>query len=98
MANTGYFQPGPMNILPLRRIVIEQRMPPTLLVEKIVSIEEVVELFAIYFEHCHKMCPFLDPLVHTPSATGSRSPFLFTCSKFFFLRCFNDELILTRLF
>lgn len=48
VANTGYFQPGPMNILPLRRIVIEQRMPPALLVEKILTIEEVVELFALY--------------------------------------------------
>lgn len=44
--------------------------------------EEVVELFAVFFEHCHRQCPFLDPEVHTPTATGSRSPFLFTCSMF----------------
>lgn len=67
-------------VLPLRRIVIEHRMPPALLIEKIVSIEEVVELFALFFEHCHRACPILDPEVHTPTATGSRSPFLFTCS------------------
>ncbi|KAL8290408.1 hypothetical protein RQP46_002666 [Phenoliferia psychrophenolica] len=80
VANAGYFQPGPMNtVLPLRRIVIEHRMPPALLIEKIVSIEEVVELFALFFEHCHRSCPILDPEVHTPTATGSRSPFLFTC-------------------
>lgn len=71
-----------MNILPLRRIVIEQRMPPALLVEKIVTIDEVVELFALFFSHCHRGAPFLDPAMHTPTATGSRSPFLFTCSEF----------------
>lgn len=79
MANRNYFAPGPMNILPLRRIVIEQRMPPALLEEKILSVEEVVELFEIFFTHCHKHAPFLDPEIHTPAATGSRSPFLFTC-------------------
>ncbi|GAA5934373.1 Zn(II)2Cys6 transcription factor [Sporobolomyces koalae] len=79
MANRNYFAPGPMNILPLRRIVIEQRMPPALLEEKILSVEEVVELFEIFFTHCHRHAPFLDPEIHTPAATGSRSPFLFTC-------------------
>ncbi|KAM0790082.1 hypothetical protein ACM66B_005410 [Microbotryomycetes sp. NB124-2] len=79
MGNPSYFQPGPMNILPLRRIVFEQRMPPALLEEKILSVEEVVELFSIYFEHCHRHAPFLDPEIHTPATTGSRSPFLFTC-------------------
>ncbi|KAK4050348.1 hypothetical protein OIO90_005141 [Microbotryomycetes sp. JL221] len=79
MGNPSYFQPGPMNILPLRRIVFEQRMPPALLEEKILSVEEVVELFAIFFEHCHRHAPFLDPDIHTPATTGSRSPFLFTC-------------------
>ncbi|BGP18069.1 hypothetical protein JCM10213v2_006120 [Rhodosporidiobolus nylandii] len=79
MANRNYFAPGPMNILPLRRIVIEQRMPPALLEEKILSVEEVVELFELYFTQCARHCPFLDPEIHTPAATGSRSPFLFTC-------------------
>ncbi|GAA5907259.1 hypothetical protein JCM6882_008404 [Rhodosporidiobolus microsporus] len=79
MANRNYFAPGPMNILPLRRIVIEQRMPPALLEEKILTVEEVVELFELFFEHCARHCPFLDPEIHTPAATGSRSPFLFTC-------------------
>ncbi|GAA5974497.1 hypothetical protein JCM11641_002056 [Rhodosporidiobolus odoratus] len=79
MANRNYFAPGPMNILPLRRIVIEQRMPPALLEEKILSVEEVVELFEIFFSQCARHCPFLDAEIHTPAATGSRSPFLFTC-------------------
>lgn len=83
VANTRYFQPGPLNILPLRRIVIEHRMPPTLLVEKILTIEEVVELFDLFFSKCHTICPLLDPVLHTPTATGSRSPFLFTCSQSF---------------
>ncbi|KAI5481117.1 hypothetical protein MNV49_005552 [Pseudohyphozyma bogoriensis] len=70
---------GLANFLPLRRIVIEHRMPPALLVEKIVTVEEVVELFSIFFERCHSACPILDPDIHSPTATGSRSPFLFTC-------------------
>lgn len=70
---------GRCAVLPLRRIVIEQRMPPALLVENILSIDEVIELFAIFFEHCHRQSPFLDPDIHTPAAVGSRSPFLFTC-------------------
>lgn len=68
-------------VLPLRRIVIEQRMPPALLEEKVVTVEEVVELFQIFFEHCHRHAPFLDVEIHTPAHTGSRSPFLFTCSE-----------------
>ncbi|SDA01519.1 BZ3500_MvSof-1268-A1-R1_Chr10-1g02747 [Microbotryum saponariae] len=79
MGNPQYFMPGPMNILPVRRIVIEQRGPPAILEEKIVTVEEVVELFAIFFTHCHRSAPFLDADIHTPAATGSRSPFLFTC-------------------
>lgn len=79
VANNSYFQPGPMNIMPLRKIVIEQRMPPEILVDKVVTVEEVVELFAIFFAHCHRHTPFLDPELHTPTTTGSRSPFLFTC-------------------
>ncbi|SCV73842.1 BQ2448_6272 [Microbotryum intermedium] len=79
MGNPQYFMPGPMNILPVRRIVIEQRGPPAILEEKIVTVEEVVELFAIFFTHCHRAAPFLDADIHTPAATGSRSPFLFTC-------------------
>lgn len=64
-------------------------MPPALLEEKIVSIEEVVELFALYFEHCARHAPLLDPEIHTPAATGSRSPFLFTCSAFSFSALFR---------
>ncbi|PRQ71735.1 hypothetical protein AAT19DRAFT_9850 [Rhodotorula toruloides] len=40
---------------------------------------EVVELFALFFKHCARHCLFLDPKIHTPAATGSCSPFLFTC-------------------
>lgn len=61
VANQAYFQPGPMNILPLRRIVIEQRMPPSLLTDKVLTSEEAVELFQIYFERCNPQCVLAFP-------------------------------------
>ncbi|KAH9931689.1 uncharacterized protein BXZ73DRAFT_90131 [Epithele typhae] len=71
VASDVYFKPGPMTILPLRRLYIERQIQPEML--SFVSTEEVVALF--------KMCvqaPFLDPEFHTPSLVCSRSPFLLT--------------------
>jgi hypothetical protein len=45
-AHRSNFVTGPG--LPLRRLVIESRQPPTLLTEKILSVEEVVELFNMW--------------------------------------------------
>ncbi|KAH8918123.1 hypothetical protein BT69DRAFT_1285999 [Atractiella rhizophila] len=78
LASKAYFLPTAMNILPLRRVVIESRMPPAILTEKIVTIEEAVALFRIYFEHIGIHNSFLDADFHTPTLVGSRSPFLFT--------------------
>lgn len=60
VANQSYFQPAPRNILPLRRIVIEQRVPPSLLTDKILSNEEAVELFQIFFDNCNPQYVQLD--------------------------------------
>lgn len=43
VANETYFRPGPMNILPLRRLFIERQVQPEML--SFVSTEEVLELF-----------------------------------------------------
>ena len=43
VANETYFRPGPMNILPLRRLFIERQVQPEML--SFVSTEEVIELF-----------------------------------------------------
>ncbi|KAG9051178.1 hypothetical protein FS837_011293 [Tulasnella sp. UAMH 9824] len=45
LANDRYFKPGPMNILPLRRLYIERQIQPEMLT--FVTKEEVVELFKI---------------------------------------------------
>ena len=43
VANDSYFRPGPMNILPLRRLFIERQIQPEML--GMVTADEVVELF-----------------------------------------------------
>ncbi|KAG0150005.1 hypothetical protein CROQUDRAFT_652989 [Cronartium quercuum f. sp. fusiforme G11] len=78
VANQSYFQPAQRNVLPLRRIVIEQQIPPSLLTDKILSSDEAVELFQIFFDKCNPHCCILERDFHTPTIVGSRSPFLFT--------------------
>ena len=80
LANQGYFKPGSISFLPLRKLVIEQRIPPAILTEEIVSPHEVVELFQIYFRHCNRHISLLVADFHTPTAVAARSPFLFTTS------------------
>ncbi|KAF9053126.1 fungal-specific transcription factor domain-containing protein [Panaeolus papilionaceus] len=86
VASDNYFKPGPMTILPLRRLYIERQVQPEML--SFVSTEEVVALFKIFFDHIHMHCNVLDPDFHTPALVCSRSPFLLTticsiASKFY---------------
>ncbi|KAG8699118.1 hypothetical protein FRC08_005498 [Ceratobasidium sp. 394] len=76
VASDAYFKPGPMNILPLRRLYIERQIQPEML--SFVSTDEVVELFDIYFDHINIQCGLLEHGFHTPSMVCSRSPFLLT--------------------
>lgn len=76
VASDAYFKPGPMTILPLRRLFIERQIHPEML--SFVSTEEVVALFDIYFEHLNIHCNLLDRDFHTPSLVCSRSPILLT--------------------
>ncbi|KAF7322274.1 hypothetical protein HMN09_00004800 [Mycena chlorophos] len=86
VASDNYFKPGPMSILPLRRLYIERQVQPEML--SFVTTDEVVALFKIYFEHINMHCNLLDPNFHTPALVCSRSPFLLTticaiASKFY---------------
>ncbi|KAF9442203.1 hypothetical protein P691DRAFT_779516 [Macrolepiota fuliginosa MF-IS2] len=86
VASDNYFKPGPMTILPLRRLYIERQIQPEML--SFVSTDEVVELFNLYFDHINMHCSLLDRNFHTPSLVCSRSPFLLTticsiASKFY---------------
>ncbi|KAJ7193876.1 fungal-specific transcription factor domain-containing protein [Mycena pura] len=76
VASDNYFKPGPISILPLRRLMIERQVQPEML--SFVSTEEVVALFKIFFEHVNLHCNLLDGNFHTPSLVCSRSPFLLT--------------------
>ncbi|RDB22306.1 Protein priB [Hypsizygus marmoreus] len=86
VASDNYFKPGPMTILPLRRLFIERQVQPEML--SFVTTEEVVALFDIYFDHIAMHANLLDRNFHTPSLVCSRSPFLLTticsiASKFY---------------
>ncbi|THU81507.1 hypothetical protein K435DRAFT_693452 [Dendrothele bispora CBS 962.96] len=86
VASINYFRPGPMTILPLRRLYIERQIQPEML--SFVNTSEVVALFNIYFDHMNMHSNILDRNFHTPSLVCSRSPFLLTticaiASKFY---------------
>ncbi|TFY50976.1 hypothetical protein EVG20_g11227, partial [Dentipellis fragilis] len=49
VASDSYFKPGPMTILPLRRLFIERQIQPEML--NFTETHEVVALFKIYFDH-----------------------------------------------
>ncbi|KAJ6622873.1 fungal-specific transcription factor domain-containing protein [Mycena sp. CBHHK59/15] len=76
VASDNYFKPGPISILPLRRLMIERQVQPEML--SFVSTDEVVALFNIFFEHINMHCNLLDRDFHSPSLVCSRSPFLLT--------------------
>ncbi|THH20910.1 hypothetical protein EW146_g561 [Bondarzewia mesenterica] len=76
VASDTYFKPGPMTILPLRRLFIERQVQPEML--SFVTTDEVVALFDIYFTHMSMHANLLDPEFHTPALVCSRSPFLLT--------------------
>lgn len=63
-------------MLPLRRIIIERSIRPEIL--DFLSIDEVTELFTIYFDLINPQIPILDRSFHTPALVASRSPFLLT--------------------
>ncbi|KAG9226521.1 hypothetical protein CCMSSC00406_0005812 [Pleurotus cornucopiae] len=86
VASANYFRPGPMTILPLRRLYIERQVQPEML--SFTTTEEVVALFNIYFDNMNMFANILDRNFHTPSLVCSRSPFLLTtictvASKFY---------------
>ncbi|KAF5369179.1 hypothetical protein D9615_009987 [Tricholomella constricta] len=86
VASDNYFKPGPMTILPLRRLYIERQIQPEML--SFVGTEDVVALFNIFFDHISMHGTLLDRNFHTPSLVCSRSPFLLTticsiASKFY---------------
>ncbi|KAM0746858.1 hypothetical protein T439DRAFT_110689 [Meredithblackwellia eburnea MCA 4105] len=79
LANKAYFHPNPLNILPLRGLIFNQRVPARILTTKLLSPEEVEDLFNIYFDSMNENYPLLCRELHTPTATTQRSPFLFSC-------------------
>ncbi|KAF7440277.1 hypothetical protein PC9H_000621 [Pleurotus ostreatus] len=88
VASANYFRPGPMTILPLRRLYIERQVQPEML--SFTTTEEVVALFNMFVSHNgrHMFANILDRNFHTPSLVCSRSPFLLTtictvASKFY---------------
>ncbi|VDC02079.1 unnamed protein product [Peniophora sp. CBMAI 1063] len=78
IANAFYFESGPSSDLSKRISLINQAAAPDLLVHGLVTPEEVNGLFQIFHTRVNPFVGVLDPVLHTPSNTFSRSPFLFT--------------------
>ncbi|KAI0084549.1 hypothetical protein BDY19DRAFT_970897 [Irpex rosettiformis] len=78
VANETYFVPGPAYDLGMRANLIEQHSPPDILVHGLVTPEDVDKLFEIFFARLNVHVSVLDPVLHTPSTTFARCPFLFT--------------------
>ncbi|KAJ3730753.1 fungal-specific transcription factor domain-containing protein [Lentinula raphanica] len=78
VANATYFMPGPATDLSKRANLIEQHSPPEILVHGLVTPDDVDKLFEIFYERINPFISLLDPVLHTPSATFARCPFLFT--------------------
>ncbi|KAJ7027527.1 hypothetical protein C8F04DRAFT_965053 [Mycena alexandri] len=79
VANAAYFKPGPATDLGMRAQLIEQHSPPEILIHGLVVPEDVDKLFEMSI--LIALQPFiaiLDPVLHTPSSTFARCPFLFT--------------------
>lgn len=88
VANEKYFQSRAFDAGFSRPAPLESDRPPELLTEGVISSEEALELFRIFFQYCSLHVFLLDPDWHTPTLVCSRSPFLFTCvcsvaSKFY---------------
>ncbi|WFD29652.1 hypothetical protein MSPP1_000662 [Malassezia sp. CBS 17886] len=86
VANETYFHSRTPLAMPRREV--EADRPPELLTDAVITSEEALELFCIFFQHCSMHIFLLDPEWHTPALVCSRSPFLFTCvcavaSKFY---------------
>lgn len=79
LANDSYFRPSSMVPAPVARPKSESDRPPELLTDGIITSEEAIELFRIFFHYCSLHMFLLDPDWHTPTLVCSRSPFLFTC-------------------
>ncbi|KAJ7187010.1 fungal-specific transcription factor domain-containing protein [Mycena filopes] len=78
VANAGYFMPGPATDLGMRAQLIEQHSPPEILIHGLVVPEDVDKLFEIFYARVNPFIALLDPVLHTPSSTFARCPFLFT--------------------
>ncbi|KAK4701599.1 hypothetical protein P7C70_g4632, partial [Phenoliferia sp. Uapishka_3] len=74
----GSFAGDPIKF-PMRVVPAEPKSAPALLLEKIVTVEEVSMLFELFFDFCQPQAPFLDRELHTPTYTALYAPFLFTC-------------------
>ncbi|KAI0073841.1 hypothetical protein K474DRAFT_134101 [Panus rudis PR-1116 ss-1] len=88
IGNHAYFQTSPAANLEFRRVVVERQSAPDILLCGLVTPEDAIHLFDIYFKWMNPAMPILDENIHTPSAVLFRCPFLFTvvcsiASKFY---------------
>lgn len=78
VANADFFKPSPTPD-PVRSnpSIISQHLPH-ILTREIVTLEDVENLFKLYFDKMNLSTSLMDPVLHTPQYVVMRSPFLFT--------------------
>ncbi|KAJ6471448.1 hypothetical protein C8R45DRAFT_1014408 [Mycena sanguinolenta] len=77
-ANAAYSALGPSRNLRMRAHPLEQHFLPEILTHGIVVREDIAKLFGIFYANINPFLSLLDPVLHTPTSTFRRCPFLFT--------------------
>lgn len=78
VANADFFRPSPAPDTVRSNPTISNQHLPHILTREIVTLEDVENLFKLYFEKMNLSTSLMDPVLHTPQYVVMRSPFLFT--------------------
>lgn len=78
VANADFFRPSPApDPVRLNPSISSQHLPH-ILTREIVTLQDVENLFKLYFDKMNPSTSLMDPVLHTPQYVVMRSPFLFT--------------------
>lgn len=78
VANADFFRPSPAPDPIRSNPSISSQHLPHILTREIVTLEDVENLFKLYFDKMNPSTSLMDPVLHTPQYVVMRSPFLFT--------------------
>ncbi|KAG1779202.1 hypothetical protein EV702DRAFT_126760 [Suillus placidus] len=78
VANADFFRPSPAPDPVRSNPSTSGQHLPHILTREIVTLEDVENLFKLYFDKMNSSTSLMDPVLHTPQYVVMRSPFLFT--------------------